>query len=235
MGKATNPKWERIQATIYRWIQRLLNGTYHHYACHLPENPGHLLSWCLRLFYRGITLAPSQTAVLKKLPKDAVPVYVTKRKSIFERLFYHSRYREARLPVPTLAFDYALFLCQPVSRIFRMLLARLDYFCRHFSFPNAYASGYFAEALSSGQAALLSLVEPHGFRRRFVKQKEDPIHVMMATELPKIDRISDVETDTPKTLVNRAANVLLVDIPSEAYVLGLKVVLLARGVFGRSA
>ena len=179
MTISTTPKWARIQATLYRWVQRLLNGTYLHYACYLPENPGHFLSWCFKLFYRGITLSPSQTAVLKELPRNAIPVYVTKRKSIFERLFYHTRYRDTRYPVPTLAFDYALFLCQPISRIFRMLLARLDYFCRHFKFPNAYTSGYYKEALNNGQAGFLSLVEPHGFHRRFVKQKEDPIRYLL--------------------------------------------------------
>jgi glycerol-3-phosphate O-acyltransferase len=179
MTIATNPKWVRLQANLHRWIQRLLKGTYHHYACYLPENPGLLLSWALKLFYRGITLAPNQTAVLKKIPRNAIPVYVTKRKSLFERLFYHTRYRDTRHPVPTLAFDYALYLCQPLARILRMLLARLDYFCRHFSFPNAYASGYYAEALSAGQAGLLSLVEPRGFHRRFVKEKEDPIRYLL--------------------------------------------------------
>jgi glycerol-3-phosphate O-acyltransferase len=179
MTIASNPKWVRLQTALHRWIQRLLKGTYHHYACYLPENPGRLLSWALKCFYRGITLAPNQTAVLKTLPRHAIPVYVTKRKSLFERLFYHTRYRDARQPVPTVAFDYALFLCQPLSRLFRMLLARLDYFCRHFTFPNAYASGYYAEALSNGQAGLLSLVEPRGFYRRFVKEKEDPIRYLL--------------------------------------------------------
>jgi len=179
MAIFTNPKWTRFQSALQRRVLRLLKGTYHHYACYLPENPGNLLSWFLKLFYRGIHLAPNQAAVLKKLPHNAIPIYVTKRKSFFERLFYHTRYRDTRHPVPTLAFDYAFYLCQPVSRIFRMLLARLDYFCRHFTFPNAYASGYYAEALKGGQAGLLSLVEPQGFHRRFVKQKEDPIRFLL--------------------------------------------------------
>jgi len=179
MAITNNPKWKRLQSRLQRCVQRLLKGTYHHYACYLPENPGNLLSWSLTLFYRGIHLAPNQTAVLKKLPPNAIAVYVTKRKSLFERLFYHTRYRETRHPVPTLAFDYTLFLCQPISRIFRMLLARLDYFCRHFTFPNAYASGYYGEALQNGQAGLLSLVETRGFQRRFVKQKEDPIRYLL--------------------------------------------------------
>ena len=50
MGITTNEKWAHIQARLNRWIQRLLKGTYHYYACFLPENPGRLLSWSLKLF-----------------------------------------------------------------------------------------------------------------------------------------------------------------------------------------
>ncbi|MBL0713699.1 MAG: 1-acyl-sn-glycerol-3-phosphate acyltransferase [Desulfosarcina sp.] len=174
-----NPKWKRIKAFIDRLIQSLLKGTYHHYACYLPPNPGRLVSHLQKLFYRGITLAPSQIAVLKPLPRNAVLICVTKRKSLFQWLFYHARYRDKHIPAPTLAFDYTVFLYQPLSRIFRMLLARLDYFCRHFSFPDPYSAGYYQDMLSRGETAFLSLVEPGGFYRRFVKQKTDPIQFLL--------------------------------------------------------
>jgi glycerol-3-phosphate O-acyltransferase len=60
-----------------------------------------------------------------------------------------------------------------------MLLARLDYFCRHFNFPDPYASGYYARMLSQGETFFLSLVEPGGFYRRFVKEKTDPIAFLL--------------------------------------------------------
>ncbi len=183
-----SPKWQRIQTRIDRVIQCLLKGTYHHYACHLPVRPGWLVTHLQTLFYRGITLAPSQAAVLKTLPRNAILVCVTKRKSIFQWLFYHTRYRSKHMAVPTTAFDYTVFLYQPVSRIFRMLLARLDYFCRHFGFPDPYRSGYYQQMLSQGETFFLSLVEPGGFYRRFVKEKTDPIAFLLdfqaATERP---------------------------------------------------
>ena len=183
-----SPKWQRIQARIDRLIQCLLKRTYHHYACYLPPVPSWLLSHLQRLFYRGITLAPSQYAVLKTLPRNAILVCVTKRKSLFQWLFYHSRYGSKRMRLPTVAFDYTVYLYQPLSRIFRMLLARLDYFCRHFNFPDPYASGYYQEMLDRRETFFLSLVEPGGFHRRFVKEKTDPIAFLLdyqtATERP---------------------------------------------------
>jgi glycerol-3-phosphate O-acyltransferase len=174
-----SPKWKRIQSRINRLMQCLLKGTYQHYACYLPSKPGRLITHLQRVFYRGITLAPSQAAVLKTLPRNAILVCVTKRKSLFQWLFYHSRYRDKQMPVPTVAFDYTVFLYQPLSRILRMLLARLDYFCRHFNFPDPYASGYYAHMLSHGETFFLSLVEPGGFYRRFVKEKTDPIAFLL--------------------------------------------------------
>jgi glycerol-3-phosphate O-acyltransferase len=174
-----SPKWQRIQTRIDRLVQCLLKRTYQHYACYLPPVPGWLVSHMQRLFYRGITLAPRQMAVLKTLPRNAILVCVTKRKSLFQWLFYHNRYGSKRMPMPTVAFDYTVYLYQPLSRIFRMLLARLDYFCRHFSFPDPYVSGYFKEMLDRRETFLLSLVEPGGFHRRFVKEKTDPIAFLL--------------------------------------------------------
>ncbi len=174
-----SPKWKRITTQADRLMQCLLKGTYHHYACYLPTKPGRLITHLQRLFYRGITLAPSQAAVLNSLPRNAILVVVTKRKSLFQWLFYHTRYRTKQMPVPTVAFDYSVYLYQPVSRIFRMLLARLAYFSRHFRFPDPYAAGYYEDMLARGETFFLSLVEPGGFYRRFVKEKTDPIRFLL--------------------------------------------------------
>ncbi len=200
-----SPKWKRIQARIDRVIQCLLQGTHQHYACYLPPSPGWLITHVQRLFYRGITLAPSQAAVLKTLPRNAVLVCVTKNKSLFQWLFYHNRYGSKRMPVPTVAFDYTVFLYQPLSRIFRMLLARLDHFCRHFGFPDPYTAGYFRRMLDQGETLFLSLVEPGGFYRRFVKEKTDPIKFLLdyqaATDRPiyLVPHLMIFEKDPEKT------------------------------------
>ena len=79
---------------IRTWIDNTLDGTYNHYLCYLPKNIGSLSYYLLKLFYSGIHIREGELAILKSLPEDAVPIYVIRRKSRFEYLFYHNRYQQ---------------------------------------------------------------------------------------------------------------------------------------------
>jgi len=161
------------------WIQRVLDGTYDHYSCYLPDKIGRLPSLILRLFYSGIKTAEDQIAVLKQIEDDAIVVYASKFKSYFEYLFYYSRYQKSDLPYPQIGFDYQVYFWQPLSRLIKMMLAHIDYFIRRRTFPNPYNSGYIARTLADGTAGMLSLVSKKGFYRRFVKAKTDPIQYLI--------------------------------------------------------
>ena len=161
------------------WIQRVLDGTYDHYSCYLPEKIGRLPSLILRLFYSGIKTAEDQIAVLKQIEDDAIVVYASKFKSYFEYLFYYSRYQKHNLPYPQIGFDYQVYFWQPLSRLLKMMLAHIDFFIRMRTFPNPYNSDYIARTLADGTAGMLSLVSKKGFYRRFVKAKTDPIQYLI--------------------------------------------------------
>jgi len=161
------------------WIQRVLDGTYDHYSCYLPEKIGRLPSLILRLFYSGIKTAEDQIAVLKQIEDDAIVVYASKFKSYFEYLFYYSRYQKHNLPYPQIGFDYQVYFWQPLSRLIKMMLAHIDYFIRKRRFPSPYNSDYIARTLADGTAGMLSLVSKKGFYRRFVKAKTDPIQYLI--------------------------------------------------------
>ncbi len=162
-----------------RWINKLLHGSYDHYSCLLPRDIGSLANLILKLFYSGIKLDNEQIEILKKLEKDAVVVYVTKFHSNFEYLFYYNRYLEKNLPFPQIGFDYKVYLWQPVSRILRILFARLAYFLRHQALPNPYRRGHHKQELLNGRCGYLSLVGKKNFYRRFVKAETDPIHYLI--------------------------------------------------------
>ena len=169
------------------WISNALDGTHNHYSCFLSGNFGAFSSALLRLFYSGIKLDDDQLDVVKKIPPDAIRVYTNKYKSEFDFLFYHTRYTQLGLPYPRIGFDYRVFLWQKVSRMFKIILAKLDFFFQSFSFPDPYSGGYIKKQLLAGQAGFLSLVEKGGFYRRFVKAKTDPIRYLI--EIQKtIDR-----------------------------------------------
>ena len=87
----------RMRAKRRMWTQKLLKGTYHHFLFFLPARKG-LVPWLLERFFTGVLLSQEQQEVLRKLPPEAILVYTIKFRSFFEYLFYHTRYRQEKLP-----------------------------------------------------------------------------------------------------------------------------------------
>jgi glycerol-3-phosphate O-acyltransferase len=156
-------------------LDKALDGTHNHFLCYLPNRIGWFSSWILKLFYSGIKIDPSESAILDNIPKDAVVVYVTKLKSQFEYLFCHTRYQQAGMPSPEIAFDYRLVVWQPISRLLKVLLAHTHSLFHNHSLPDPYKGGYIRQELCSERSGFLSLVEKKGFYKWFVKSKTDPV------------------------------------------------------------
>jgi glycerol-3-phosphate O-acyltransferase len=170
-----------------RWINKFLRGSYDHYTCLLPDKIGRFASLQLKLFYSGIKVDEQQMEILRQLEKNAIVVYITKFKSFFEYLFYYNRYRQEHLPHPQLGFDYKVYIWQPISRLARIFLAKLDFIFRYQSLPDPYDRGYLKQELVNGRSGFLSLVGKKIFYRRYVKAETDPLHYLI--EIQKtIDR-----------------------------------------------
>ncbi|MCJ8500813.1 1-acyl-sn-glycerol-3-phosphate acyltransferase [Desulfatitalea alkaliphila] len=163
---------------LHRFFMGLLKGTHQYYLFHLPPRNG-LLPLMFKWFFRGITIDQQHLNILKSLPPDAVVVYTIKYRSYFEYLFYHTRYREEKVPVPELGFGLRPWLVQPVSRVLRCFLAHLHWLATRRQWLDPYTSGYWRQMLLDGRAAILPLVEKHGFYRRFVKAQADPLRFLI--------------------------------------------------------
>jgi len=164
-----------------KWVLKHLKGTHHHYLFFLPSRSG-FLRWLLYRFFKNITIAPKHLDIIKQLPPEAVVVYTTKHKSYFEFLFYHLVFRRLKVREPELTFGMRSFLLQPGCRVCRSLLAHLDWLITRRERLDPYGNGYWRQVLLSGRAALLPLVEKHGFYRRFVKAKTDPLRFLIELE-----------------------------------------------------
>jgi len=112
-------------------MNRLLKNSHDHFFCFLPSPTGRLSASFLDRLLSGVFMGVEQADTVKNIPDDAIVVYTTKYKSRFDFLFAHTRYRQLRLPVPQLAFDFDIYLWQPLSRIFRIFLAYLDALVRY--------------------------------------------------------------------------------------------------------
>jgi len=167
--------WNKLKDRMKRWLKACREETHDHYPCYLPERIGFFSSFILGQFYSGIDSAKEQLEIIRNLPGESIVVYVTKRKSYFEYLFYHTRYKQKHLPYPGIGFDYHIWAWQPLSRILGMVLSLIIYIYHNKTLPDPYHGGYYRYKLLDGQAAMLSLVGKKSFYRRFVKAKTDPI------------------------------------------------------------
>jgi glycerol-3-phosphate O-acyltransferase len=161
-----------------KFIARLLKGTHNHFLFCLPPRTG-LVGWLLERFFNGVTIERPHLEILRQLPANAVLIYTIKYKSYFEYLCYHTRFRREKAPVPELAFGLRPWLFQPLSRIGRSILAHLDWWLTQRQWLDPYTNGYWRQELLGGTAALLPLVEKHGFYRRFVKAQTDPLQFLI--------------------------------------------------------
>lgn len=168
-------------------VDRLLDGTTHHYSCFLPAKLGRLSAMLLKMFYSGISINADQSAILDQIPKDALLVYVNKNKSKFEYLFYHTAFGRGKHPVPEIGFGYRTLVWQPISRLLKIFLAHLGHFTHKFTLQDPYKEGYLRQELLKGRAGFLSLVEKGEFYRRFVKAKVDPLGYLIEFQ-KQIDR-----------------------------------------------
>jgi glycerol-3-phosphate O-acyltransferase len=172
---------------LQRFFDKWLNSTQDHFLCYLPERVGFLSSFVLKSFYSGITIDPEQIDSIKNISNDAMIVYTSRNKTLFEFFFYFTRYKQEKLPFPVIALDFSIWLLQPVSRILKSFFAGIDSLIRYRRLPNPYTSHFIESMMESGCSAFMALVEEKGFYRRFVKSETDPIRYLIDMQ-KRIDR-----------------------------------------------
>ncbi len=166
---------ETVKSGLRKVVDRILNNSHQHYFQYFPSPTGIMSFIFLKRFFTGIVMDEEQTQIIRELPKDAILVYLTKHKSQFEYLFYHTRYQQINLPVPEFTFNYKIKIWQNLTRWIKIIVARIDNLICNRSWPNPYKTGYFKDQLQNGGTGYLSVVEKKGFRRWFVKSKIDPV------------------------------------------------------------
>jgi len=175
MFTAIKTNWTNFKNKIRNWIDTKLQDTHNHYLSFLPEKTGLFAFSILRLFYSGIKTDPQQLSKIKTLKKEGIIVYAIKYRSSFDYLFAYTQFKQHKIPFPNLAMGYKLLIWQPLSRLFQIFLAHLDYGFKNRSLLNPFENNYYKQELLQGRTALLHLIEKGGFYRRFVKEETDPV------------------------------------------------------------
>ncbi len=164
-------RFRRLFGRLTSW----LGGQEFHYAGYLPSKPGWLLRFTLGPFFSQTTINPRCLEKLHQLDAQGVLVYVMKYRSHLDFLFFNRRYQKLGAPPPEVAFDTNLWVYQPLSHLVQIISAAVNYFTRRRAWPNPFQDRYFLRILQEKRASMLFLVDPVGFRHRFLKPREDPI------------------------------------------------------------
>lgn len=172
---------------LRKWVNRVLQGSHHHYPNVLPIRLGRLMSLALKLFFSGIRLEAHQAAVLRDLPPDAIVVFTSRFRSAFAFLFAYTRYAAMGLPFPTLGLGCRWFVWQPLARMLRILLADADSLWQLRRLPDPMANSFLETQLLQGQAGYLPLIEKRRIWQRFRRSRPDPVEFLISQQ-KKTDR-----------------------------------------------
>jgi glycerol-3-phosphate O-acyltransferase len=173
--------------TIRKWVNRILQGTQHHYPNILPDRLGPWMSTALRLFYSGVRLEDPQVRALREVPADGIVIFTTRFRFAFPFLFAYTRFRSLGLPHPTIGLGCRLFFWQPLSRMFRILLACGDSLWHRRRLPEPFGNGFLRDEFLQGRAGFLTLIEKRRLWRRFRRPPVDPVEFLIGLQ-QTIDR-----------------------------------------------
>lgn len=153
-----------------------------HYSCLLPRRaagPGFAF---LKAYHSRIKFNAVQQAKIQALDKDALYIYVSKYKSHFTFLFTYLRFQKLGLPYPVLGLDFNMSLWQSLTNVFRFIVINLISLSTTLKPRDPYKRGFIKQQLLRKRTAILPLIGEKSFRRRFIKQKTDPLQYIIELE-----------------------------------------------------
>ena len=162
-----------------KMIHRCLDQAVQTYRFILPRRPGWLAGMLLGWLLGRPNLDKAQTLALKKLPQDAVVVYLAKHCSRLERLFGQIRLKAQGLPGAGVGFGYPMLWFFPCLSALGLVVSKCVYFFRYFRKPDPFGSEALTRVLLR-DGAFLHLVEPTVFHRSLGKPQPDPLEFLIS-------------------------------------------------------
>ncbi len=172
-------KIKKLRLNLRKLINYLLNNTYDYYTCIYPGNSGKIIKAIVEHYLLKIKISNNNLKKIEDLQGKGIVIYANKHKSLLNFLFFHTVLKKNKLIYPEIAFDFRFIFLQPVTRLFKIIIAKIDYFFHHFSSKNPYSSGYIKDQLSITKSGSLFLIEKNAFHKRFVQSSHDPLTLLI--------------------------------------------------------
>jgi len=148
----------------------------------LDHKPRIFLNWLLYKLFKRVHFNENMSETLKRMHRDGTVVYTIKYRGRLDYLLYHYRFRKSRLPYPKIAFDLNMSLVLPLGQLFKILKFHIVFLLKNHRLPDPYNTGFYEEAIEQGTPALVCLVDPKGFTRRYIYAKKDPLELLLETQ-----------------------------------------------------
>ncbi|MBN2418228.1 MAG: 1-acyl-sn-glycerol-3-phosphate acyltransferase, partial [Deltaproteobacteria bacterium] len=154
--------------------------------------PVFFLGWFFYRLFKRVKLDENIKDSLKEMHREGTVVYAIKYLGVLDYLLYHYALRMRRLPYPKITFGMDLSLVMPLGEFFKVLFSRISAYLRYGKIPSPYSTGFYEEALREKTPALVSLLDPSGFTRAFIKSEVNNLHFLLEQQK---------KTDTPIFIV----------------------------------
>ena len=158
----------------------LVHNTIDNFSCNLPTNLGVTVPTAFKLLSSRIDMDEEQINKIKQIPESSIVVYASKYRNYAGFFYFYSKFKNTKLPRPTMGLEHNVYLLQPVSKMYKMIVSNTKFFFKNFTLPNPYKNGYVKDQLVvNGKTAFISLVGSKSFYNWFVKKKTDPVKYLI--------------------------------------------------------
>jgi len=141
--------------------------------------PVFFLGWFFYRLFKRVKLAENIKDPLKAMNRNGTIVYAVKYKGILDFLLYHFAMRMRRLPYPKIAFGMNLSLVLPMGEFFKVIFSHVSAYLRYGKIPSPYSTGFYENALKDRIPSLVTLLDPSGFTKSFLKSEINNLHFLL--------------------------------------------------------
>ncbi|MGD9158601.1 MAG: 1-acyl-sn-glycerol-3-phosphate acyltransferase [Desulfobacteraceae bacterium] len=141
--------------------------------------PVFFLGWFFYRLFKRLKLDENIKDPLKNMQREGTIVFAIKYRGILDYLLYHFAMRMRRLPYPKIVFGMNLSLVLPIGVFFKVFFSQISAYIRYGKIPSPYKSGFYENTLREKIPSLVSLLDPSGFTKAFLKSEINNLHFLL--------------------------------------------------------
>jgi glycerol-3-phosphate O-acyltransferase len=153
-----------------------------YYPYVLDHKPGFFLTWFLYRLFKKVNVDENAKQGLKQMQREGTVVYAIKYRGQLDYLLCHYNFRKGRLPYPKVAFDLNISMLLPFRQFVKLIFSQLAFLIKYGRRPNPYQTSFYKTAIKKGTTALIFLVDPKHFVRKFIHAEKDHLQFLLETQ-----------------------------------------------------